>query len=99
MTYERREHTVGSSLLTHEQKVIPISGGPSYGPAECCCTNFHRPYILNGQWVTSLSPGCKVHSNTEIKWMSATLELEEEENVCESEAMPHRVGKENKKTC
>ncbi len=77
MTYDARQHTVGTSLLTHEQKVIPISGGPSYGPAECCCTNFHRPYLLNGQWVTSLSPGCKVHSNTEVKWLSSTLDEDE----------------------
>lgn len=82
MTYERREHTVGSSLLTHEQKIIQISSGPMDKLAECCCSNHHRPYLLNGLWVVSLSPSCKVHANTEVKWMSATLELEEEENVC-----------------
>lgn len=71
MTYDARERTVGHTLLTQEQKIIPIRVVPKDNVKECCCKNQHEPYLLNGILVTSLSPGCKIHAKSVLKWLGS----------------------------
>jgi hypothetical protein len=63
MTYEAKERKVGASLLTQEQKIAPMNGHAKLEQVDCCCSNGHRPYLLNGQWVVSTSPACRLHYN------------------------------------
>lgn len=59
-----------------EQKIIPITEALQPDAPECCCTNRHEPYLLNGRMVISLSPACHIHSKPELKWIGRRVGVE-----------------------
>ena len=42
-----------------------VEARPKWSPEpECACRNKGKPYILDGVWVTSKDPACRVHPTT-----------------------------------
>ena len=68
MTYDAREREVGDCLLVQDQKIAQIDRN-TVCKSECSCSNGGNKVLLNGIWVKFLSPSCKIHSRTELKWL------------------------------
>jgi hypothetical protein len=63
----------------HQQQDADVEGireVPRKQPQTCCCTNNHRPWLLNGSWVVSTSPGCPIHYGREEQWIASRIPTE-----------------------
>jgi hypothetical protein len=81
MSYDAKDKIPGHTLLAQEQKVVPINTAFKKEPVECCCSNHHQPYLLNGQWVVSTSPACRAHYTLEQENQLIASKLSEGE-IC-----------------